>query len=366
MDFSLNDEQRLMRESASRFVRDRYTLEARRALIASDVGFDENNWRHMAEMGWLALSIPESAGGLGGSTSDLAILMLELGRGCYLEPLVPTAVLGAGLLEESPLSAELLPQIVEGTLRLAFAHSEAGADFDLERTPQTRAVADDGNFRIVGKKYVVCGAPSAQAILVTAATPDGATALYVVDRNAPGLTIDSYPLIDGTRAADVVLDNTPAREALPSAVARKAIAQAVDKARIAMFAEAVGSMEVSLDVCSDYIKERQQFGQPIGKFQALQHMMAEMFVEAQAARSALYQAIAAFDTQPSNRTCAIASAAIVVGDAARTVTRHGLQLHGGYGITEEFWISHHYRRQMVLERSLGDMDFHLRTLVETR
>lgn len=364
MNFSLNDEQRLLSESASRFVRDRYSLEARRTLIASDTGFDEDNWRHMAEMGWLALSIPESGGGLGGSTCDLAILMLELGRGCYLEPFISTAVLGAGLLEGSPLGAELLPQVVEGTLRLAFAHSESGADFDLDMKPQVQAIEERGNIRISGKKYVVCGAPSAHAILVTAASPDGGTALYLVDVEAPGLTIDSYSLIDGTRAADIVLENAPAREALPSAVARTSISRAIDRARIAMFAEAVGSMEASLEICSDYVKERKQFGQPIGKFQALQHLMAEMFVEAQAARSALYQAIAGFDRVEPARTRELASAAIVVGEAGRIVTRHGVQLHGGYGITDEFWISHHYKRQMVLERSLGDMDFNLRTLIE--
>lgn len=360
MEFSLSDEQRLLVDSVSRFVRNNYDLESRRGLVATPEGFSEANWQMLAEVGWLALPLPEDAGGLGGSAADLALMMVEFGRGCVLEPFVSTAVLGGAIVNRSMAREEMIPEIAAGTLRLALAHDETHERFNLRSRRTTSARSSGQGYLLTGEKRLALAAPSAHKLLVTAMIEgDDAYSIFLVERSASGLKLDSYPLIDGERAADISLHDTPATLIVDAAHGVDVLDEAVDRACVAWVAEAVGSMEASIDACSDYLKTRQQFGQPIGKFQALQHMLAEMFVNAQSARSILYHALANVGGQASVRNHAVSAAKIVAGDAGQAVLRSAIQLHGGYGITDEYAVSHHYRRQLVLCTLFGDVDHHL-------
>ena len=175
-----------------------------------------------------------------------------------------------------------------------------------------------------------------------------------------GIVRQDYALHDGSRAADIRFDGVvlPADAVVASGPeAETLLALALDRARIVLAAQAVGSMEAMLDICSAYLKERNQFGQPIGSFQALQHIMADMFVAAHQARSALYFALSQADTDAGQRRRAVGLACINIGEAGQLVSRQAVQLHGGYGVTDEYEVSHHYRRQLVLEKQYGDLAY---------
>jgi alkylation response protein AidB-like acyl-CoA dehydrogenase len=211
----------------------------------------------------------------------------------------------------------------------------------------------------------VLDAPSATHMVVSAKREDGAAGLFLVSADAAGMTRETYRLIDGAAAADLFLDNVQidANALIATGeVAGELLARASDRASLALMAQAVGAMEACNEVCAAYIKERKQFGQPIGKFQALQHIMADMFVSAHQARSVLYYALAHIDAEADARQAAVSTAKLLIGEATQLVSRAGVQLHGGYGVTDEFIVSHYYRRLLTLEKMFGDTDCHTRRL----
>jgi alkylation response protein AidB-like acyl-CoA dehydrogenase len=361
MDFSLSEEQVLLRDSAERFVREEYKLDTRRRLIAAGDPVSTEHWRQYAQLGWLALPIPEDVGGLGGSFLDLMVLLGALGSGCVLEPYIPNLVLCAHILNRSP-ARSLLSRVADGSLRLALAHEEVGDRFNFARPTTTRATAAGNGFLLAGAKTLVLGGPSADRFIVSATIADEpACSLFLVHRDQVENALSPYSLIDGTWAADLSLGAvTVSADALivRSGQATALLEEAIDRATLAYLAEAVGSMETCLEICSDYLKTRKQFGQPIGQFQALQHILAEMFVEAQEARSILYQALSQICADATARGRAVSAAKIVIGQASQIISRQGIQLHGGYGVTDEYAISHHFKRLMVIEKLFGDIEHH--------
>ena len=364
MDFNLSEEQRQLRDGAARFIREQYPFEKRRRL-AEERGFSPRMWEQFAELGWLALGLPEEVGGLGCSFVESALLAEEFGRGLVLEPFVTTTVLCARLVERSTAFAHratVLGEVAEGKLILALAHAETQGRYSLQAPRTTAAPSDAGAWRLSGLKTLVAGAPFAQRLIVSA-THDGETALFLVDAQTPGLTLRPYALIDGTRAADVVLDNVavPAGDVLCRGAETVGILEdALDRANLALAAEALGCMEAVMEITSEYLKTRQQFGQPIGHFQALQHRMSEMFVEAQEARSAVYRGLAAIDTGDLSERCtAVSAARVSVSAAGRMIGEQGIQLHGGIGMTDEYSVGHYYKRLLVIEKLFGDSDWHL-------
>jgi len=364
MDFDLSDLQRLLLDSAERFTANHYSLEGARLLRESQDGLDTVAWAQFAELGWLALAIPEVDGGLGGSLEDVAVLMSALGAKCAIEPFVSSAVLAAYLIGSSdlPTRHERLSAIAGGASRVALAHDEPGERYPVIAPRRTTLRAEGDGYRLSGQKMMVLDAPSAGSLIVTASLADDGLALVLIDKNSAGVSLESYALVDGSRAADVRFDAAfvPADALVSSPLRGPALlAEAVDRASIAVMAQAVGSMEKCLTLCVAYVKERNQFGQPIGKFQALQHIIADMFVAAHQARSALYQAIARSNDDETERTRAVSLAKLVVGAASQLVSRQAIQLHGGYGMTDEYEVSHHYRRLLVLEKLYGDLDFHV-------
>jgi alkylation response protein AidB-like acyl-CoA dehydrogenase len=364
MDFNLTGEQQMLRESASRFVREQYGFEARRKWSA-EAGWSAQRWGQYAEMGWLALSIPESLGGLGCSFVETALVVEELGRAMTLEPFVGCAVLGARLIERGhgpgfeSRRESLLGGVAAGSVIALLAHSEAGNRFELDGV-ECRARAGSKGWLIDGVKMMVPGAPCATHFIVSARIEGQGTALFLVPREAA--TLESYSLIDGTRAADVVLAEValgPDAMLAAPATAVDLLEEAMDRAALAQVAEALGCMEAVLALTSEYLKTRHQFGQPIGKFQALQHRMSEMFVEVQETRSILYRGIANLEGAPAARRQAVSAAKVMLGSAGRFVGGQGIQLHGGIGVTDEYQVGHYYKRLLALEKLYGDSDWHL-------
>ena len=363
MDFDLNEMQQMLVDSAQRLVRTRSDVETWRAHREFADGVDPAIWSRFAELGWLALAVPEDAGGLGGSMEDVALLMIELGRGIVVEPIVSSAVLGAHLIGASGCAGReaLLGAIVGGELRLALAHLEAD-DTGAETGPRKTTARREGDgYVLSGAKVLAYDAPSAGRLIVTAALEDG-TGLFLVDAGASGVALESYAMIDGSHAADVALsDVAVSADALlaSGSEADAVLAEALDRARIATMAQAIGAMEGAVTTTADYAKERQQFGQPIARFQAIQHMGSEMFAAMFEARSALYQALADCTESTSRRQLAVSIAKAKSTEAGQIVGRNGIQIHGGYGITDEYAVSHFYRRLFTLEKQYGDADWHL-------
>ncbi len=365
MDFNPSDLQRMLLDSAERFLADRFTLEHRRGLRATADGLDTEAWSTFAELGWLSLRVPEALGGLGGTMADVATLATALGYNCVASPFTSSVVIAPTILTGADQPQEaLLEAIVGGTARVALVHDEPGDRYAYDKPRGTTAALRDGAIVLSGQKLLAVDAPSASHLIVTA-TIDGDLALVLVPSDGAGIEKSPYPLYNDQRAADIRFDDVAGGTLLARGAAAQALlTQALDLGRIADAAQMVGSMEADLAICSAYLKERQQFGQPIGKFQALQHIMADMFVATHQARSILYAAIASADADAAPPALArmVSLMRINLAEAYQVVARQAIQLHGGYGITDEYEVSHHYRHQLVLEKLYGDVDHHQRRL----
>jgi len=319
-------------------------------------------------MGWLALPIPEDCDGLGGSFVDVSLIMEALGGRLVVEPFATTAVFGAYLVEgceNAHLRRSVLRSIAGGETRLALAHGENGSRYDLGHAA-TSATPNGLGFALSGRKIMVWDAPSAHQLIVSAVIEgESALSLFLVDRGAAGVTEYSYPLIDSTRASDFEFEAAPAALLIPADRALLRLEAAADRMVLARVAESLGIIEKVLDITADQLRNRSQFGQPLSKFQALQHRMAEMFVEVQETRSILYRGISYIDAAPEERKAAVSVAKVVAVGAARIVGAQGIQLHGGVGMTDEYAVGHHFKRLMALEKQFGDMDYHVRRVAET-
>jgi len=365
VNFALSDEQKMLADSAARYVRERCDLESRRQAAKSPDGFSRRHWRHFAEQGWLALTLPEDAGGLGLGFADMVVLMEELGRGLVAEPVVDSAILCGTLLAEgnhAPSRAKLLPRVASGEAILALAHLEEGGRAEYDTPVAARATPDGDRWLISGTKHLVCHGPAASHLVVSAEVAgEMGYSLFLVEAGANGIARDDYSLIDGTRAADIHFSDAPATVRLQGAGgAARALHHALDRAVIAGAAAALGSMEAVMDLTADYLKTREQYGQPLAGFQALRHRMAEMLVETEQARSLLYAALAALDGGDGEaRARAVSGVKALVAQAGMFVTGQGIQLHGGIGVTEEYAVGHHYKALQLFDKRFGDSDFHL-------
>jgi len=370
MDFNYTEEQLALQDTLRRFIARDYPFEHRRALAKSADGFDRAAWRTFADFGILALPFHENFGGLNGNAVDTMLVMEMLGRGLALEPYVPTVVLCGGLIRDAGSAAQkeaLLPAIAGGELMLALAHFEPGARYELDRVATTATAAGSG-WQLDGAKAVVLGAPSADKLIVSARDGKGLS-LFLVDARAPGVTLRAYPTQDGTRAADVRLDKVAVgADALIGAAggALPAIERALDYANAALCAEAVGIMSALNEVTLEYLKTRKQFGVPIGKFQALQHRMADMVIATEQARSMATLAAVRVDSRDAaERSRSVAAAKAYVTQSARLVGQQAVQLHGGMGVVDELNIAHYFKRLTMIGLTFGDADYHLGRFSDT-
>jgi alkylation response protein AidB-like acyl-CoA dehydrogenase len=368
MDFSLSEEQQMLSDGAEKFLAAHYSFEQRRALLSSEAGFSEQNWQTFAELGWLALPVPEDAGGLGGSFIDTTLILEAMGRRLVLEPYATTAVLATRVIAQSrnrELRSSLLSEIAQGTCRVALAHGELASRYDM-RAVQTCARPEQNGYLMDGVKVMAFDAPSAHKLIVSASIADtNEIALFLLDANTLGVTVRSYPLIDGTRAADVEVAAVRVNRSSLLATGREALEvldEAIDRLVLARVAEGLGAMEVVLQLATEHLRSRQQFGQPLIRFQALQHRLAEMFVEIQETRSILYRGLAYIEAPAAERRAAVSAAKVVAANAGRIVGEQGIQLHGGVGMTEEYQVGHYFKRLIALEKAFGDVDYHLERL----
>lgn len=369
MDFNYTEEQQMLADTVERFVADAYPLEKRRQLAASALGFSEEYWRQFAEMGLLGLVVPEQHGGLASSAVETLIVMQALGRGLVLEPYWSTGVVAARLLAmhgNADQQLQWMPLIVDGSKRFALATFEPQARFDLTHI-SSRAERSSKGYVINARKAVVLHAPSANVLLVSARTSGAETdrhgiTLFMVDAQAPGVSITSFPNIDGQRSAEVTLrDVSVDANAVVGRVDAgiEPLEYAIDVGLAGLCAEAVGCMEQLIAIAAEYLRSRRQFGRQIGTFQALQHRVAEMAIATEQARSAALLAAARVDdADRAQRRKAISAAKALVGRAGRTVGQLAVQLHGGMGMTDELAVGHYFKRLTCIDLTWGNSDHH--------
>jgi pimeloyl-CoA dehydrogenase small subunit len=373
MDFDLTEEQSILKDSLERLLADHYGFETRRTYLAEPEGYSTGMWRRYAEMGLMALPFAEADGGLGGGAVETMLVMEALGSALALEPYFATVVLGGGFLRlgaSEALRKELVPQIAEGALRLAFAHTEHKARFDLNHV-ETTARKQDGVYVLSGHKGVVLHGDSADRLVVSARLAgdireESGIGVFLVDAEAPGITRRGYPTQDGLRAAEIRFENVevPAEGVLGEAEnGFPLIRQVVDQAIAALAAEAVGVMSQMHRMTVDYLKVRRQFGVPIGQFQVLQHKAVDMFIAIEQARSmALFATMMADEKDAGERARAMHATKAEIGQAGRLVGETAIQLHGGVGMTMEYAVGHYFKRMTMIDIMFGNADHHLREL----
>jgi alkylation response protein AidB-like acyl-CoA dehydrogenase len=352
------------------FVRDNYPWEAREAIVKTEEGWKPENWNQFAELGLLGVPFAEEFGGLGGSVVDTMIVMEQFGKGLVVEPYMPSVVLAGGLISSLGSKEQveaIIPTIISGEARYAFAHSEPQSRFDLFDV-KTSAVASGDDFVLNGFKSVVFGGPIATHLIISARTSgeqrntDGIT-LFLVDKTAEGLTLQNYPTIDEYRASEVVIENLKVSKNMVLGEVNNAYAaidENVDRSTIAVCAEAVGILEVLKDTTIDYCKNRKQFGQAIGKNQSIQHRLVDMMIEYEQSKSILYMACTADLSNPSDRKKAVSGAKARIGKAIKYVGENAIQLHGGMGMVDEYMVSHYFKRATMLGILFGNEDYHMK------
>jgi pimeloyl-CoA dehydrogenase small subunit len=375
MDFDLSEEQRLLKESVEGLLTDAYDFEQRKTYMKEKGGWSKAIWGKLAEQGLLGLPFSEDDGGFGGGAVETMIVMEALGRAMVLEPYLATVVIAGGFLRHGGSEAQKaahIPGIIDGSRTLAFAQLEKNSRYDLNDVATSAKKKSDG-WVIDGEKFVVINGENADTLIVTARTKGAqrdktGIGVFLVPANAKGVVRKGYPTQDGLHAADITFTNVEvgADAAIGDPEnALSLIERAVDEARTAMCAEAVGAMDESLKTTVEYLKTRKQFGVPIGSFQTLQHRAADMFVALEQARSmSLFATMAADFDDAKERTKAVSAAKVQIGKSLKFVGQQSIQLHGGIGMTMEAKIGHYFKRLTMIENSFGDTDYHLRRVTD--
>jgi alkylation response protein AidB-like acyl-CoA dehydrogenase len=376
MDFELSSEQTLLKDSVDRFVQDNYDLTARRALVASDLGYSRDHWSLFAEMGWLGLPFSEESGGYGGSNVDVSVMMESFGEGLVVEPYMATVLLAGRLVDMAGTvdqKAAIIPAIIEGKMLLAFGYSEPSSRFDLFDVATTASASGDG-YVINGHKALVYHAATADKIIVTARTygdqrDKAGISLFVIDANTKGLSLKTYRTLDGQRASEVILEDVEVgKNALlgKEGEAFDVVDKVVDLAITAASAEAVGAMRKVNEITIEYVKTRQQFGTPIGSNQVIKHRLADMLIEEEQSKAMADMAAMRADMGGDDRVQTASATKARIGEAAKFVGEQGIQLHGGIGMTDEYPIGHYYKRLQTIDKLFGNVDYHLKRFSDAR
>ncbi len=371
MDHAFTDEQTLLAESISRFLENDYDFEARQQLVRSARGYSEDNWRTFAELGWLGVPFPERAGGFGGNAVDSMLIMECFGRGLVVEPYLANVVLAGGMLNlagNDNQQTGVLGSIIAGRTQAALAFVEPHSRFHLHAV-QTKAVRTHEGYSLNGLKTMVLNGPSAQALVIAARTsgayrdPEGVS-LFVVDAHTKGLTKRDFPTIDGHRASEITLEDVRVDASAllgDEGQGLETLERVIDDAILAVGAEAVGCMEVLYKETVEYCKNRNQFGQPIGKFQVLQHRMVDMFMHYEQSKSLMYTAAMRLsEGYGPEAQHAVSAFKVQVGRSGRFIAQGAVQLHGGMGMTDELKIGHYFKRLTAIDALFGNGDHHLK------
>lgn len=373
MNFDLTEEQRLLKESVVRLMLDKYGFGDRNAYLAQERGYSDTMWSSYAELGLLAMPFADEYGGFGGGPVETMIVMEAFGEALILEPYFASVVLAGGVLRHGANHAQksaLIPTIAQGQAKFAFAYLEPQSRYDIYNV-ETLATREGRRWFLSGTKGLVLHGDTANKIIVTARTAGNSrdehgVGLFLIDAQAPGLKRRGYSTQNGLRAAEITLDQVAVDAADvigDPADASPIISLVMDEAVAALCAEAVGAFGKMQAITLDYLKTREQFGKKIGSFQALQHRAVDMLVELEQSRSmAIYAALMAGESDPTERTRAMSAAKIQIGRSAKAIGHQSIQLHGGIGMTMEYSIGHYFKHVTMIDKLLGDADYHLERL----
>ena len=371
MDFSFSDEQTLLQESVSRFITNHYGFESRQKHSRSDAGYSLENWQTFAELGWLGVPFSENHGGFGGGAVETMLMMEEFGKGLVVEPYLATVVACGSALNgfgSEDQKSSFIPQIIDGSKLWALAFAEPQGRFNLADLTTT-ATASNGSYLLSGHKSVVINGPNANFFIVSVRTSgeqrdETGVSLFIIPSDAKGLSRRDYPTVDGQRASELILDNVELDEASrlgEEGQGLNILQQAIDFATLAIGSEAVGCMEVLYKDTVEYCKNREQFGQPIGKFQVLQHRMVDMFMEHEQSKSLMFMAAMRWDEgYGAEAQKAVSAFKVQVGKSGKFVGQSAVQLHGGMGMTDELNIGHYFKRLTIIDTMFGNVDHHLK------
>jgi alkylation response protein AidB-like acyl-CoA dehydrogenase len=366
MDIQFTEEQELLRSSVQRLLRDQYDFDARRKIVVSEEGWSRKRWETFAELGLLAAPFSEDAGGLGGGPLSTMIMMQEFGRHLVIEPFVETVVLAGGLIERLGSSEQkqgFIPDIIAGEKTWALAWTEKGARFDLANVA-TAARRDGTDYVLSGEKTAVIAAPWADYLIVSARTSGhrhdrGGVSLFVVDRRAANLDLQSFKTIDGRRAAEISLRDVRGQLLGSEGEGVAALEACRDRVIGALCAEAVGAMAELNAATLEYSKTRKQFGATIGSFQVLQHRMVDMFIAHQEALSLMQHLTLSLSAGEADISRLASGAKSKIGYAGRFIADQAVQLHGGMGMTDELNVGHYFKRISSINIQFGDPAFHV-------
>jgi alkylation response protein AidB-like acyl-CoA dehydrogenase len=366
MNFNLSEEQTLIRDSIERFVSENYAFDQRNATVALEHGFSTSNWAQFAELGWLSIPFAEEYGGFGGGPVDTMVIMHEFGKGLVAEPFLPSAILFGGLLQagaSTALKEDLIPQIIGGELQGAFAYLERQSRYVLSDIA-TRATREGSDWILNGEKTVVLNGGAAQKLIIAARasgeqSDESGITLFLVDASADGVERTCYRMTDGQEAANIRFTDVTAEAVIGTSGEGYALMRSIiDDAILAVAANALGAMEALNAQTLEYCKTREQFGVPIGSFQALQHRLVDMFGSCENQKSLLYRAVCAVDAGSDDAERSLRALKVMTGKAGRHIGGEAIQLHGGMGMTDELSVGFYVKRLMMLNTLFGDADYH--------
>jgi alkylation response protein AidB-like acyl-CoA dehydrogenase len=367
MNFQHTEDRRMLADTLNRFIAEQYDFATRDTIARSTQGFSADMWQRFAELGVIGALFDEADGGFGGAGFDVSVVFEALGRGLVVEPFLDTLIVGRALAHAgSEAQRARIASLIDGSQLAALAHDEPGSHYEDARVT-TRAQKNGEGWVLQGAKGVVQHAEQADVLLVSARTSgdefdEACISLFLVPRDAAGVSVRGYRKIDGGRAAEVTLDNVKLGADALVGVQESGFAT-LEHARgfglVALAAEAVGAMDVARDFTLEYLRTRKQFGVPIGSFQALQHRMADVLLEIEQARSAVINAAAAVDAPRTQRERALSAAKYTIGRIGARMAEEAIQLHGGIGMTWELPLAHYAKRLVMIDHQLGDEDHHL-------
>ncbi len=368
MDFRLSDDQRMLAESLSRFLGDHYGIEKRHEFSGSPERFSAEMWRRFCELGIVGAMFSPDHGGYGGTGTDLSVVFEALGRHLVVEPFLPTLLAGTLLARLGTMrQKEWHGRAMAGEAMLAFAHAEPGSRYELAQVA-TRARKSGKGWSLTGEKSVVLGAAAANRLVVSARTTgkpgeEKGISLFLVDAKSKGVSLRDYGTVDGYGACEISLKNAAGELLGKPGAAYPAIEEVVARAIVALCAEQLGEMEKAKDITVEYMHTRKQFGVPIGKFQVLQHRMADVLIELEQMRSAIINAAGHLEDKRANRERYVSAVKHLAGRIGRQVAEEAIQIHGGMGMTWEYPVGHYAKRIVMIDHWFGDTDHHLERFI---
>ena len=375
MNFDFTEEQTLLENMVTSFVRDDYNWETREAIVKTEEGWRPENWTKFAELGLLGVPFSEDHGGLGGTSVDSMVVMEQFGKGLVVEPFLPSILLAGNLISKlgsKEQTDSIIPSIIAGESRYVFAYAEPQSRFDLFDV-KTSAVKDGNGYTLNGFKSVVFGASMATHVIIAARTSEdqrskNGITLFISDIKSDGISLQTYPTIDEYRASEMVIENLKvSNDMVLGSVdsAHDTIEEVIDLATIAACSEAVGVLQVLKDSTTEYCRQRKQFGQPIAKNQVIQHRLVDMMIEYEQSKSILYAAVTADLGNADERRKTVSAAKARIGQAIKYVGESAIQLHGGMGMVDEYMISHYFKRATMLGVLFGNVDFHMKRYIDS-